>query len=152
MKKVILCLVLFGTTAVSFGQQSEVAPERNSISGSDAFLARVRKQQKITLTTGIAGVALATTGGAMWLSGQEDGPAGSSRYNERNRKTGAALFYTGLGVAMVSSIFGEPTRKARKATKALPAMPYLKMERAKQVRSTGIETCAYPSLALHIKL
>lgn len=136
MKKVILCLVLMGTTAVSFGQQDTLIPPREK-------LLQKSKSQK-------AGAwMLAGTGVAFFIGAIA---SDIDTMFEPSAPNNTGLYLAGAASISAATVLFVAAGRNRRLARASAGAVSLKMERAQQVRSTGIEIGAYPSLALRVKL
>lgn len=141
MKKSLLFLGALALAASSYGQMVE-----DTTKAYDEWRKRYRAQKTIATSAAVAGGAMMLVGGVMYLTQFESG--WSFGWDEQTAKTGSALFLSGLGIAVASSVFLQPSQKHGRQ----PAQPFVAMEKAPQPQPGGINQRSYPSWGLRVRL
>lgn len=120
MKKMLLFLAVPALCFSAYGQ-----PAQKIATAYDQWVGGSRTQKGVATAGLVAGGALMIGGGVLYFSEYGNGLPGGTGFNERRSKTGEALFYTGLGLSVVSALLLEPFRKKGRLLDALPALPFV---------------------------
>lgn len=145
MKKSILFLVALALAVCSYGQMVN-----DTTKAYREWQKKYRAQKTIATTTAVAGGAMMLVGGVMYLTQFES--YWYFGWDEQTAKTGSVLFLSGLGMAVVSAAFLQPSRKHGRLSKSLPAQPFVAVEKAPQPQPRGLGQRSYPSWGVRVRL